>query len=129
MTREKFLHDVAERASLPNQDDAAKVVKATLQTLGERIVGGEARDLAAQLPDGVKDGLLDTAGGDADAESFPADEFVHRVATRLNTDEDRARALAETVFSVLEETVTLGELQDVSGQLTDDYAGLLTGVR
>jgi uncharacterized protein (DUF2267 family) len=44
-----FIDTEAQRAGLP-KDQADLLARATLQTLADRITGGEAKDLAAQLP-------------------------------------------------------------------------------
>ena len=49
MDYDNFIAKVAERAGTP-RGEAEALARATLQTLAERITGGEAQDLAAQLP-------------------------------------------------------------------------------
>ena len=49
MEFEEFIAQVAQKAGL-SEEDAATLTRATLATLAERITGGEAQDLAAQLP-------------------------------------------------------------------------------
>ncbi|MEU7813023.1 DUF2267 domain-containing protein [Pseudonocardia sp. NPDC049154] len=47
-----FTKTTAERAGLP-EETAERIEHATLRTLADRITGGEAQDLAAQLPGGL----------------------------------------------------------------------------
>jgi uncharacterized protein (DUF2267 family) len=73
-----FTRTTAERAGLP-EETAERIEHATLQTLVDRITGGEAQDLAAQLPRPLQDDLRPPR---KEAEAFDVDEFVRRVAER-----------------------------------------------
>ena len=53
MNDAEFLEAVGKRADVPAAE-AANVVGATLTTLAERVSGGEARHLAAQLPEELR---------------------------------------------------------------------------
>jgi uncharacterized protein (DUF2267 family) len=61
---------------------AERAIRATLQTLAERIAAGEARDLAQELSDELAPWVATTT----DAEGFHVDEFVGRVAERERVD-------------------------------------------
>ena|SRR5690349_22275855 len=78
MDHQMFESKVAERAGVP-PDQAQALIRATLQTLAERITGGEAHDLAAQLPKQMKEWLEKDPG--APAESFGLEE-VHPAGRR-----------------------------------------------
>ena len=56
MDYETFTRTTAERAGLP-EETAERIEHATLRTLADRISGGEAQDLAAQLPTRLQDDL------------------------------------------------------------------------
>ena len=58
---------------------ARGLIQATLQTLAERISGGEARDLAAQLPKPMKEWITPAH---EPAQSFGVDDFTRRVSHR-----------------------------------------------
>jgi uncharacterized protein (DUF2267 family) len=116
-----FIRSVAQRADIA-REDAERLTAATLQTLAERITGGEAEDLAAQLPQELKPHLT---GGREEAERFDVDTFVARVADRAGTDPDQALAHAGAVFATLREAVTAGELDDIAAQLPDGLRDLV----
>jgi uncharacterized protein (DUF2267 family) len=118
---DEFIGSVAEGAGI-SRDDAERLTAATLQTLAERITGGEAEDLAAQLPRELKPYLT---GVGEDAERFDVDTFVARVAERAETDPDQALAHAGVVFATLREAVTAGELDDIAAQLPDGLRDLV----
>lgn len=120
MTRDVFLANVKQRADLDNPEAAKKATQATLEVLGKRLYGGEASDLAAQLPDGINDYLIPA---EANA-SFGSDEFISMVAEREAVDKESARLHAKAVLSVLSEAVSGGEMKDVQSQLPNDYAAL-----
>src|SRR5947209_11217991 len=50
MKYDEFISQVQHRAKLNSREDAVRASSATLETLGERLAGGEAKDLASQLP-------------------------------------------------------------------------------
>jgi uncharacterized protein (DUF2267 family) len=49
MTYDEFIEAVEQRAHV-ERDVAEQATRATLETLSERLTGGEADDVAAQLP-------------------------------------------------------------------------------
>jgi uncharacterized protein (DUF2267 family) len=122
MDRDRFLKQVTERGALSSKDESERAVRATLQTLAERIVGDEATDLAAQLPPEFGDAL---AGSSAEGERFGLDEFVSRVATRAGLDNAAAEQTAQAIFAVIRDAVTPGGFDDVVAQLPNDYRPLL----
>lgn len=106
------------------EDRAATLTAATLETLAERLTGGEALDLAAQLPKPLWGTLRPHPRTEA-AERFGAAEFVARVARRADCDENTARAGASAVFATLREAITGGEFSQVVVQLPRDYRDLV----
>jgi uncharacterized protein (DUF2267 family) len=121
----EFLRRVEEQiaANWSVSDTAAEnAITATLEALNERISGGEARDLAAQLPQEIQPALRPKA---EEAEGFSLEEFYRRVAEREGVDIETARIDASTVMRVLREAVTPGELDDVMAQLSEDFNTLL----
>ena len=120
MRYEEFISLVAERSGV-FEGDAVALTRATLGTLAERISGGEARDLAAQLPGPLQDALLPAK---EEAEAFSFDEFVNRVAERSGRDREVAEAGVDAVMATLRDAVTPGEFDDVLSQLPRDFQRL-----
>jgi uncharacterized protein (DUF2267 family) len=118
---DEFIKSVAEGAGI-SREDAERLTAATLQTLAERITGGEAEDLAAQLPQELKPYLTGVA---EEAERFEVDTFIARVAERAGIDTDQALAHVGAVFATLREAVTAGELDDIAAQLPDGLRDLV----
>jgi uncharacterized protein (DUF2267 family) len=117
----RFIEKVAERMG-GSLGQAEAVTQATLLTLAERITGGEARDLAAQLPTELREFLTTT---DEPAERFDLDEFVRRVSIRAGVDRDTASRGVPAVFQTLHGAVSTGEFQDVLGQLPKEFQNLV----
>jgi uncharacterized protein (DUF2267 family) len=112
----------ANRSVTDARRTAENAITATLETLNERISGGEARDLTAQLPEEIQPALRPKA---EEAEGFLLEEFYRRVAEREGVDIETARVDASAVMRVLREAVTPGELDDVMAQLPEDFNALL----
>lgn len=121
MDLNQFLDEVAQQADLPSTEHSERAVRATLETLAERIIGDEAHDLASQLPAELGDALQ----GGAEAERFGVEEFLGRVATRGELDPSTAQRAAQAVFSVTRTAVTAEEFDDVVAQLPTEYEPLL----
>jgi uncharacterized protein (DUF2267 family) len=120
---EEFIAKVAERAGVEREQAEALTV-ATLQTLAERITGGEAEDLAAQLPGPLKSALPERPGGTAEA--FDLDEFERRVADRAGVPQDSVEAGIRAVFQTLSEAVSGGEFNEILTQLPNEFRPLAT---
>jgi uncharacterized protein (DUF2267 family) len=93
-----------------------------LQTLAERLTGGEADDLASQLPVGLQDTLHKDF---EQAEDFGLEEFVQRVGVNAGTDTALAWQGVRAVMATLQDAVSRGELDDVMAQLPDEYLNVL----
>lgn len=121
MKQDEFMTKVGQRADV-SLSTAEALTAATLQTLAERISGGEAQDLAAPLPAELKPHLT---GADEPAEPFGVEEFLRRVVERSGIDGGRARAGVRAVFTTVREVVTPHELDDVMTQLPKDLRELV----
>jgi uncharacterized protein (DUF2267 family) len=124
MDYDTFVREVAQHAGVP-RDQASVLTRATLQTLAERLTGGEADDVAAQLPMQMKEWLLSHAT--PAAEKFGVDEFVRRVSDKANATPEEARRGARAVFVTLRAAVTAGEFKDVMSQLPKEFSDLAEG--
>jgi uncharacterized protein (DUF2267 family) len=121
MQFEEFVDEVADRTGV-SRDEAEALARATLRTLAERISGGEAEDLRAQLPKQLQAELIPPQ---EEAQGLGVEEFVQRVATRSGIDEADAGAGVIAVLSVIRDAVSPGEFDDVLSQLGRDFAELV----
>jgi len=130
---DQFIELVRQRAGVPgsrrldsmpltDREMAEILTRAALEVLAQRISGGEARDVARQLPDKLADALQPEH---EHAEPFDLEVFVQRVADRALVDFEAARAGVRAVFQTLREAVTGDEFEDVLAQLPREYTTLL----
>src|SRR4051794_20325073 len=119
MDAETFIAIVAEESGV-DRERAEQAVRATLQTLGERIDRNEARELASQLPPEIAPWLATASP----AERFDADEFVRRVAQREGGVARAARRDAAAVLDALSRTVSRAEWDDMVAELPSGFAPL-----
>jgi uncharacterized protein (DUF2267 family) len=118
---ERFITTIEQKAGIA-WDKAERAAQATLETLAERISGGEARDLATDLPEELRTWLIAHPG---DAEQFGVDEFVRRVAEREGVDTDAAERHARAVFVALARLVRRDEITDLLSELPKEFERLV----
>ena len=122
MQYDEFIESVMQRTGLP-REAAGMLVHATLRVMAERLSGGEAEDLQAQMPQELQEDLA--VPKQKPAESFGAAEFTRRVAERAGIDETAAQIGAAAVLATIGDAVTPGEFDDVLSQLGREYAALM----
>jgi uncharacterized protein (DUF2267 family) len=118
----EFIVQVQRRANLDTPDEAELATGAVLETLAERLAGGEAKDLASQLPPEIAVYLQQPFAGEG--ESFSLDEFFTRVGEREGIDPADAAFHARVVLGLVSEVVTIGEIENVRAQLPADIRQL-----
>jgi uncharacterized protein (DUF2267 family) len=120
MKGDQFLAEVRNLAELENNEETERAIRATLETLRERLAGNEPSNLAAQLPPEIAPHVE----GDGGRESFSVAEFYNRVAQREGVGHDEAIRHARAVVTVVQTAVTGGELNDLRSQLGNEYEEL-----
>jgi uncharacterized protein (DUF2267 family) len=121
MQYEEFANKVQDRIGPAQPDEAERAIVATFETLGECISGGEASDLADQLPGELKEPLLRASG---EPERLSLEAFLERLGEREGVDSDAARNHASAVMTVLREAVSGGELDNIREQLPREFEPL-----
>jgi uncharacterized protein (DUF2267 family) len=122
---ETFVQHVAQRARL-DPDRGRRATDAVLETLGERISGGEVEDLVSRLPVTLHAPLnraVQRTGGRPARMSL--DDFLQRVAEREPADVFAARDHARAVFATLREAVGDEEFFDVTNQLPTEFGSVI----
>jgi uncharacterized protein (DUF2267 family) len=117
VNQKDFLESVTVRGRL-SPEQAERLTEVTLTVLADRISAGEAEDLAAQLPKGVRDWLVSK---EEPAQKFDLEEFIRRVSERAAVDLDTATRGARAVLSTIRRAVTTGEFEDVLAQLPKEF--------
>jgi uncharacterized protein (DUF2267 family) len=118
---DQMVKTVDERAGLGDRTEAERTLRVVVQALADRLVGGEADDLLAQLPEPLKSEITVTP----EADPMNPQEFLQRVAGDLGLPVEEARDRTRAVFSTLHDAVTEGEWEEVVGQLDRKYAELI----
>lgn len=121
MKTHEFLAAVRERGNYADQAESEHVTRTVLGILAERLGGGEAKDVASQLPEGLQDVM---ACADAPGHGFGVEEFLRRVAAAVNTSTETAKWDASAVLTTLAEAITGGQLNQALTQLQPGYAVL-----
>ena len=119
MKYDAFIGQVQHLARLSSRGEAERAVRATLETLAGRLAGGEANDLASQLPSEIAIHLRKYGAGIG--ERFSLKEFFQRVSDREGTNLPEAIFHARAVMEVLGSAVTPGEIADVRAQLPAEF--------
>jgi uncharacterized protein (DUF2267 family) len=120
-----FLARVAERAGI-DLETADRATDAVLETLAERIAGGEVEDLILRLPMELHLPLeRGRASVRGQASPMRLDKFIETIAHREGVYFLDALEHARAVLQVLREAVGEQEFLDVMVQLPDDYLRVL----
>lgn len=121
MQLNQILDTVQERAHLDSPERSLEVIRATLETLNERLTSNESRDLGAQLPDPLK---LYLGGDSASGRPYTREEFLRYIGEREGVSEDEAEQHARAVLETVGSAISTGELRDVLAQLPQDLQEL-----
>lgn len=124
MKHDEFIKHVQNVAQLNSREEAERATRSTLETLKERVVGDEASQLAAQLPQALGQHLRGREG--ENGQHFSVHDFIARVSEAEGVDQAAAKNHVRAVFAVLQQAVTPGAFDDIRVNLSDDYAELLT---
>jgi uncharacterized protein (DUF2267 family) len=120
MRHDEFVARVRDLAELETNEEAERAIRATFETLRDRLAGNEPNNLADQLAEEIAAPLRGEGGRD----SFSLTEFYRRVGEKEGVEEPEAIRHARAVATVLEEAVTTGEMDHIRDQLKPEYAEL-----
>jgi uncharacterized protein (DUF2267 family) len=118
MDHQQLLQSVELMAGL-DRAGAQRAVPATVATLAARLGRPAAGELAGGLPPELRELLAD---GPETAESFDADEFARRTASRNGVSPEQGRQRARAVLATLREDAAA--VQALRDQLPPDYEQL-----
>ena len=119
MKYDDFVGQVQHRARLPSSAEAVKAIRSTLETLGQRLSGGEVKDLASQLPEEIARFLPHE---DSPAEPLSLNQFLVRVSDAEGVDLPASVHHTRAVISVLQDAVSPGEMEHIKDQLPEDWS-------
>jgi uncharacterized protein (DUF2267 family) len=122
---EEFMDRVEGRAGL-DRAGAERATEAVLETLAERIAGGEVDDLAELLPAELRPPLeRGKQHSRGKAQRMSLDEFVGRIADREGVVWEEALDHTRAVFATLREVLPDKELSDLLAELPRPYSEAL----
>jgi uncharacterized protein (DUF2267 family) len=121
MQFDEFIKRVQEQARLDAQEDAETIVRAVLETLGERLDRKVRNGVLAQLPNELKDYLMMRADAE---DQYTAEEFYNRVGARASLTFQTATERTRQVLSVLQDSIAEGETRQILESLPGEYAEL-----
>ena len=120
MNHDEFVGQVQHLAHLPSRGDAETIIRATFETLGERLQPQAAAHVAAQLPPELGRHLRDHT-----FQHLSVREFYGRVAERERTDLDKAAFHARCVLDALCAAVSPGTVEKMQRQLPEEFRTML----
>jgi uncharacterized protein (DUF2267 family) len=123
MQFDEFINRVQERTGLNSREDVETVIRAVLETLGERLDRKVRNGVESQLPNELKEFLLARA---ENTDQYNVDEFFNRVGARADLTHQDATERTRQVLSVLRESISDGEIQDIRESLPGEYDILLS---
>lgn len=120
MTHDEFVGHVQHLAHLPSRGDAELIIRATFETLGERLQSASAEHVAAQLPPELGRHLKDRR-----FEHLSLRDFNARVAEREHDDVEKASFHARCVLDTLSAAISPGAVRKIRMQLPEEFQPLL----
>ena len=127
MQHDEFIGQVQNRARLASRGEAEVATRAVLETLAERLAGGEPDNVAAQLPKGLAAYLQHDFAGTGTPYSF--DEFLQIACQREGVELPQATYHTRVVMEVLGEAISPGEMNDIRAQLPPEFNPVFEGSR
>jgi uncharacterized protein (DUF2267 family) len=123
MDHKGLIGAVAERTRL-SREESADITWAVLEGLADQLSEGEARRLAADLPDLAKQ-LQARRRRKKEAHPVRLRDFVTQVSERTGLTDEEARAGAGAVLAVLRDALSEEEYRHLTGQLPAEYTRLV----
>jgi uncharacterized protein (DUF2267 family) len=120
--QKRLARAVAERTRL-SREESADLTRAVLEGLAGQLSDGEARRLAADLPD-LAEQLQARRRRRKQAHPVRLHDFIRQVSERAGLTDDDARAGAGAVLAVLHEALGEEDYRHLIGQLPAEYTGL-----
>ena len=121
MEQKVLVQAVAERTTL-SREESADVTRAVLEGLADQLSDGEARRLAADLPESLAEQVPRRRR--KGAHPVPVDDFVRQLSEHAGLTEDEARSGAGAVLAALREALSEDDYRHLVGQLPAGYTAL-----
>lgn len=112
-----------QRADIGSEAETIEAIRATLNVLVDRLVGGQPRDILSELPIEILT-LLDSQNMPEGAR-FGIDGFIQRVSEQEGASPAIAGQHMRAVLVTLREAVSRKELHDTLAQLPPEFTTLV----
>jgi uncharacterized protein (DUF2267 family) len=119
MKHDEFVGQLQHRTHLGSRGEAESAIRATLETLADRIPPATAHHLADQLPPEIGESLRRGL-----VERFGVDDFIERIAAREKLKVSTAAFHARVVLSLVSEVVSYGIMLKVRRELPEEFGTL-----
>ncbi|PCR89053.1 DUF2267 domain-containing protein [Natrinema ejinorense] len=118
MNFDEFTGEVQHRLELPGTGETVRAIRATLMTLGQRIPGDAAEDLAASLPMEIR--WYMTGAVDEHGQRFDWWEFISRVSEIEGTEPSEAAYHARVIVDFVRTQIPQSDSRQLRDQLPED---------
>ena len=123
MKKDEFLARVQKLGALPSRKDAERWSAAALRALSQLVPETELRrHFISQLPGFLKSRLLDEP---PPALLMDRDAFLQHIAATLGTHAPEGERVLRTVYRVLKEAVSPGQIAEFEAHIPKDIAAFL----
>jgi uncharacterized protein (DUF2267 family) len=122
--QKQLVRAVAERSGL-SREESADITRAVLEGLEEQLSEGEARRLAAELPEPLVEQVPEPRGRKKGAHPVGVVDFIRQVSERTGLKEEEARAGIAAVLATLRGALSEEVYSHLLGQLPSGYAALV----
>jgi uncharacterized protein (DUF2267 family) len=127
MEQNLLVRAVAQRTTL-SREESADVTRAVLEGLADQLSDGEARRLAADLPEAFAEQVQVPRRRRQGAHPLAVDDFVRQLSEHAGLTEDEARSGAGAVMAALRDALSDEDYRHLVGQLPAGYTNLETAV-
>jgi uncharacterized protein (DUF2267 family) len=127
MDQKGLVRAVAQRTRL-SREESADITWAVLQGLAGQLSEGEARRLAADLPDPLAEQLQAPRRRRKGAHPAGVDDFIRQVSERTGLNDEDARTGTGAVLAALREALSEEDYGHLIGQLPAGYKALAEAV-
>jgi uncharacterized protein (DUF2267 family) len=123
MDQKELIRSVAERSGL-SREESADITRAVLQGLAGQLSEGEARRLAADLPDPLAEQVRLPRQRKKEAHPAGVEDFIRQVSQRTGLTIEEARTGTGAVLAALREAMSEENYGHLTGQLPMGYTAL-----
>ena len=124
-TSHSWLNEINQRTGRQDRQLAYAALRSSLHALRDRLTLEEATHLGAQLPTLVRGIYYEGWNAQVNPRKDSREEFLEQIRNNLaEHTEIQPEEACRAVFSLLDEKISAGEIDDVRDTLPDDFAGL-----